>query len=227
MKNAPSPLASLKSRPFVSSPLASGDFFASASPRNVERSPTDHSRPRSRFFRERNSHLQRYRDFQPDLSTNEKDKSPGFLALQTLSRIETSFIEKTKASGFPFSNSFSKEKKEASTSSNCPVILLSFALKELYDSTYVNRIIVLSCKLILSYSIGYLSLFLFLPSIFDSILNDFSQFQSFSRPLDVILLRDPSRFSRGKQHEGWNRSSDPKGMHVAPADPRSVAVERA
>lgn len=64
-------------------------------------------------------------------------------------------------------------------------------------------------------------------AFFDSILNDFSQFQSFSRPLDVILLRDPSRFSRGKQHEGWNRSSDPKGMHVAPADPRSVAVERA
>lgn len=33
MKNAPSPVASLKSHPFVSSPLASGDFFASASPR--------------------------------------------------------------------------------------------------------------------------------------------------------------------------------------------------
>lgn len=31
--------------------------------------------------------LQRYRDFQPDLSRNEKDKSPGFLAPQTLSRI--------------------------------------------------------------------------------------------------------------------------------------------
>lgn len=102
MKNAPSPLASLKSRPFVSSPLASGDFFASASPRNVERSPTDHSRPRSRFFRERNSHLQRYRDFQPDLSTNEKDKSPGFLALQTLSRIETSFIEIQRRQVFLF-----------------------------------------------------------------------------------------------------------------------------
>lgn len=84
MKNAPSPVASLKSHPFVSSPLASGDFFASASPRNVERSPTTLARDRDSFG---NEMLQRYRDFQPDLSRNEKDKSPGFLAPETLSRI--------------------------------------------------------------------------------------------------------------------------------------------
>lgn len=64
-------------------------------------------------------------------------------------------------------------------------------------------------------------------SFLDSILNEFPRFQPFSRPLDVILLRDPSRFSRANQHEGRNRSSDPKGMRVAPADLRSVAVERA
>lgn len=54
-----------------------------------------------------------------------------------------------------------------------------------------------------------------------------TSFPDSSLPLDVILLRDPSRFWRANQHEGRNRSSDPKGMRVAPADLRSVAVERA
>lgn len=59
---------------------------------------------------------------------------------------------------------------------------------------------------------------------FDSILIEFPRFQPLSSPPRDFT---PRSISRANQHEGRNRSSDPKGMRVAPADLRSVAVERA